>query len=74
MGVEVIDEDEGIRIRPQLEDKLKAVHVKTLPHPGFPTDMQASCCSYDGCSRRINYGQTVFESFPTSRKCAAWAF
>jgi len=40
MGVEVIDEDEGIRIRSQ-RDKLKAVHVKTLPHPGFPTDMQA---------------------------------
>ena len=40
MGVEVIDEDEGIRIRSQRE-KLKAVHVKTLPHPGFPTDMQA---------------------------------
>ena len=38
MGVEVIDE--GIRIRSQRE-KLKAVHVKTLPHPGFPTDMQA---------------------------------
>ena len=30
MGVEVIDEDEGIRIRSQRE-KLKAVHVKTLP-------------------------------------------
>lgn len=40
MGVEVIDEDEGIRIRSQRE-KLKVVHVKTLPHPGFPTDMQA---------------------------------
>ena len=40
MGVEVIDEDEGIRVRSQ-RDKLKAVHVKTLPHPGFPTDMQA---------------------------------
>lgn len=40
MGVEVIDEDEGIRIRSQ-RDKLKAVHVKTRPHPGFPTDMQA---------------------------------
>ena len=40
MGVEVIEEDEGIRVRSQLEN-LKAVHVKTLPHPGFPTDMQA---------------------------------
>ena len=40
MGVEVIDEDEGIRIRSHREN-LKPVHVKTLPHPGFPTDMQA---------------------------------
>ena len=40
MGVEVTEESEGIRVRSQLET-LKAVHVKTLPHPGFPTDMQA---------------------------------
>ncbi|CGE83505.1 UDP-N-acetylglucosamine 1-carboxyvinyltransferase [Streptococcus pneumoniae] len=40
MGVEVIEEDEGIRVRSQLGN-LKAVNVKTLPHPGFPTDMQA---------------------------------
>ena len=40
MGVEVTEESEGIRVRSQLEN-LKAVHVKTLPHPGFPTDMQA---------------------------------
>ena len=40
MGVSVTEEDEGIRIRSDLS-KLKAVNVKTLPHPGFPTDMQA---------------------------------
>ena len=40
MGVSVIEENEGIRIRSDL-GKLKAVNVKTLPHPGFPTDMQA---------------------------------
>ena len=40
MGVEVTEETEGIRVRSQLEN-LKAIHVKTLPHPGFPTDMQA---------------------------------
>ena len=40
MGVEVTEEDEGIRIRSDLS-RLKAVSVKTLPHPGFPTDMQA---------------------------------
>ena len=40
MGVSVTEENEGIRIRSDL-GKLKAVNVKTLPHPGFPTDMQA---------------------------------
>ena len=40
MGVSVTEENEGIRIRSAL-GTLKAVNVKTLPHPGFPTDMQA---------------------------------
>ncbi|MFX3912331.1 UDP-N-acetylglucosamine 1-carboxyvinyltransferase, partial [Streptococcus suis] len=40
MGVEATEEAEGIRDRSQV-DKLKPVTVKTLPHPGFPTDMQA---------------------------------
>ena len=40
MGVEVTEEDEGIRVRSDVS-KLKAVSVKTVPYPGFPTDMQA---------------------------------
>ncbi|MEZ7616210.1 UDP-N-acetylglucosamine 1-carboxyvinyltransferase [Streptococcus sp. 27098_8_73] len=40
MRVEVTEEDEGIRVRSDVS-KLKAVSVKTLPYPGFPTDMQA---------------------------------
>lgn len=38
MGVIVKEEARGIRIIGP--DKLKPVVVKTLPHPGFPTDMQ----------------------------------
>ncbi|MDR0299636.1 MAG: UDP-N-acetylglucosamine 1-carboxyvinyltransferase [Streptococcaceae bacterium] len=39
MGVKFIEEDEGLRvIGPK---RLKATAVKTMPHPGFPTDMQA---------------------------------
>ena len=39
MGVTIIDEPTGIRvIGPEI---LKAVDVKTLPYPGFPTDMQS---------------------------------
>lgn len=40
MGVEVIEEDGGIRIKANTAS-LKPVTVKTLPYPGFPTDMQA---------------------------------
>ncbi len=39
MGVEIIELDEGIRVR--VPHTLKAVDIKTMPHPGFPTDMQS---------------------------------
>lgn len=39
MGVEIIELDEGIRVR--AAKALKAVDIKTMPHPGFPTDMQS---------------------------------
>lgn len=39
MGVTVFEEEDGIRvIGPEF---LKAVDIKTMPHPGFPTDMQS---------------------------------
>ncbi|MGM9967712.1 MULTISPECIES: UDP-N-acetylglucosamine 1-carboxyvinyltransferase [unclassified Rummeliibacillus] len=39
MGVEIEEEAEGLRIR--ATHPLKAVDIKTMPHPGFPTDMQS---------------------------------
>ncbi|MGE7092679.1 UDP-N-acetylglucosamine 1-carboxyvinyltransferase [Lysinibacillus sp. NPDC048646] len=39
MGVEITELDEGIRVR--VPNALKAVDIKTMPHPGFPTDMQS---------------------------------
>lgn len=39
MGVTFIEEAEGIRVLGP--DNLKAVDIKTMPHPGFPTDMQS---------------------------------
>ena len=39
MGVEIIEEEEGLRVIGP--EKLKAVDIKTMPHPGFPTDMQS---------------------------------
>lgn len=39
MNVEIIEEDNSVRvIGPK---QLKSTDIKTLPHPGFPTDMQS---------------------------------
>jgi len=40
MGVSVEEEDNAIRVQAGSE-RLKAVDIKTLPHPGFPTDLQS---------------------------------
>jgi UDP-N-acetylglucosamine 1-carboxyvinyltransferase len=39
MGVTIVEESEGLRVIGP--EKLKAVDIKTMPHPGFPTDMQS---------------------------------
>ena len=38
-GCEIIEMDNAIRVIGP--EKLKAIDIKTLPHPGFPTDVQA---------------------------------
>ncbi|HCD4810361.1 TPA: UDP-N-acetylglucosamine 1-carboxyvinyltransferase [Staphylococcus aureus] len=39
MGVELDYQEDGIRVH--AEGELQPVDIKTLPHPGFPTDMQS---------------------------------
>lgn len=61
MGAQIIQENEGIRVIGP--EKLKPVNVKTLPHPGFPTDMQPQMSvaqlAADGVSTLT---ETVFEN------------
>lgn len=38
MGIQIEEGDDYIRVN--APNKLKATNVKTLPHPGFPTDLQ----------------------------------
>lgn len=61
MGVQVIREDDGIRVIGP--EKLKPANVKTMPHPGFPTDMQPQISvaqlAADGTSTLT---ETVFEN------------
>ncbi|MFS1517048.1 UDP-N-acetylglucosamine 1-carboxyvinyltransferase [Bacillus sp. SCS-151] len=61
MGVTITEEHDGIRvIGPQ---KLKAVDLKTMPHPGFPTDMQSQMMSLLLCAEGTSMiTETVFEN------------
>ena len=43
MGVQINEEVDGLRIR--ATGTLKSVDIKTMPHPGFPTDMQSQMMS-----------------------------
>ena len=43
IGAEVTELDDAIRVRGS--DKIKCANVKTLPYPGFPTDMQPQIVS-----------------------------
>ncbi|MFH0358228.1 UDP-N-acetylglucosamine 1-carboxyvinyltransferase [Streptococcus suis] len=62
MGVEVTEEDAGIRVRSQVE-QLKPVTVKTMPHPGFPTDMQAQFTALMAVAKgESTMIETIFEN------------
>lgn len=43
MGVEIKEVEEGLRIR--ASRPLRSIDIKTMPHPGFPTDMQSQMMS-----------------------------
>ncbi|WP_297075824.1 UDP-N-acetylglucosamine 1-carboxyvinyltransferase [uncultured Enterococcus sp.] len=61
MGAKVIETEEGIRIvGPKT---LNATTVKTMPHPGFPTDMQAQMTAIQAVANgRSVVTETVFEN------------
>ena len=42
LGAKVIEYDDAIRV--QRTGPMKRITVKTMPYPGFPTDMQAQIC------------------------------
>lgn len=61
MDVEFVQEDEGLRVLgPEI---LKATNVKTLPHPGFPTDMQSQMTAAQAIAKgESTMIETVFEN------------
>ena len=62
MGVTVTEEENGIRIQSDIS-KLRPVTVKTLPYPGFPTDMQAQFTALMAMAKgESTMIETVFEN------------
>ncbi len=64
-GARVIEGDDGrdFYLRVVMEDRPRAINVKTLPYPGFPTDLQqpmtAYLCAANGQS---TVNETIFEN------------
>jgi len=60
MGVELTENAEGVRVR--RSGPLQAVEVKTLPYPGFPTDLQAQMMALMAVAEGTSVmTETIFE-------------
>ncbi|MFD1992606.1 UDP-N-acetylglucosamine 1-carboxyvinyltransferase [Paenibacillus nicotianae] len=61
MGITIIPDENGVQV---IADKLlRAVDLKTLPYPGFPTDMQAQMMALMLASEGTSIiSETVFEN------------
>jgi UDP-N-acetylglucosamine 1-carboxyvinyltransferase len=61
MGVEVYEFEKAIRVK--ATERLKSVDIKTMPYPGFPTDMQSPMMSAMCVSKGTSVvTETVFEN------------
>ena len=60
-GAEVTEEDRGVRVTGDYP--IRSVDVKTLPYPGFPTDMQAQIMAMMAIGNGLSLiTDTVFEN------------
>lgn len=60
-GVQVTEEPNGIRVR--TKGRLRAVDIKTMPYPGFPTDLQAQfMATMTLAEGRSVVTETIFEN------------
>ncbi|SKA04984.1 UDP-N-acetylglucosamine 1-carboxyvinyltransferase [Pilibacter termitis] len=61
MGAMIMEEDEGIRVIGS--EFIRPTNVKTMPHPGFPTDMQAQMTAIQALAQGNSImTETVFEN------------
>lgn len=60
-GAEIVEGDSYLTVK--REAKIKPVYIKTLPYPGFPTDMQAQFMAYLSCANGSSViSESVFEN------------
>lgn len=61
MGLKIVDDGNEITVVPS--ERLKPISVKTMPHPGFPTDMQSQMMALLTTVRGIStITETIFEN------------
>jgi UDP-N-acetylglucosamine 1-carboxyvinyltransferase len=61
MGANVIEYDDSVRV--MADGDLKATQIKTLPYPGFPTDMQAQMATVLGIASGTSLvTESIFEN------------
>lgn len=61
MGVEIIEDEDAVTVKSR--GRLKAVNVKTLPYPGFPTDVQQPMCTILSVAQgRSIINESIWES------------
>jgi len=60
-GVQISEKKDNLTIK--RDARIKPVYIKTLPYPGFPTDMQAQFMAYLSCSLgTCVISESVFEN------------
>ncbi len=60
-GAEITEGKNTIKVK--RESRIKPVYIKTLPYPGFPTDMQAQFMAYLSCASGTSIiSESVFEN------------
>ena len=61
-GAQVLEEDDGIRVISEGSINCKGIVIKTMPYPGFPTDMQAQLLALLLSAKGRSYvTETIFE-------------
>lgn len=60
-GVQVVDDKKGFRV--YAAGDLRPVNIRTLPYPGFPTDMQAQLMALMSVTEGVSFiEETIFEN------------